>query len=135
MFPQYNSNYSYPRCRAMSMMPGPQTFPGDEQTQQAPMPPSDLTGEQTQPAPMSPSDFTVAPGSPTDLGTEYTQGYLKTQIGKRMRITFLIGTNIIQDRTGILQKVGISYIIIRETETNLDILCDIYAIKFVNIYP
>ena len=86
------------------------------------------------PAPMNPSDFETAPGSPTTLGTEYTQGYLKTQIGKRMRVTFLLGTNLIQDRTGILEEVGISYIILREDETNNLVLCDIYSIKFVNIY-
>ena len=80
-------------------------------------------------------NFTEAPGSPTELGTEYTQGYLKTIIGKRVKIFFLIGTNIIQDRDGILTDVGISYVIIRELETNYLILCDIYSIKFVTIYP
>lgn len=87
------------------------------------------------PQPMTPSDFQMAPGSPTDLGPEYTQGYLKTQIGKRMRVTFLLGTNLIQDRTGILEEVGISYIILKEEETNSKVLCDIYSIKFVNIFP
>jgi hypothetical protein len=86
------------------------------------------------PAPMPSSDFETAPGSPTNLGTDYTQGYLKTQIGKRMRVTFLLGTDIIQDRTGILQEVGISYIILIEDETNRPVLCDIYSIKFANIY-
>jgi hypothetical protein len=86
------------------------------------------------PAPMNPSDFETAPGSPTNLGTDYTQGYLKTQIGKRMRVTFLLGTNLIQDRSGVLTDVGISYIILREDETNRPVLCDIYSVKFVNIY-
>jgi hypothetical protein len=86
------------------------------------------------PAPISPSDFETAPGSPTTLGIEYTQGYLKTQIGKRMRVTFLLGTNLIQDRTGILEQVGISFITLREDETNNIVMCDIYSIKFVNIF-
>ena len=81
------------------------------------------------------SQFEQAPGSPTELGIEYTQGYLKTQIGKRMRITFLLGTNLIQDREGILESVGISYLIIKEVDTNIRTLCDIYAIKFVSIFP
>lgn len=79
-------------------------------------------------------NFQEAPGSPTILGKEYTQGYLKSIIGKRIRVMFLIGTNIIQDRDGILQEVGISYIVIKETETNNLVLCDIYAIKFVTVY-
>lgn len=91
---------------------------------------------QQPPQPQGPtSDFEVAPGAPTTLGVEYTQGYLRTQIGKRVKIFFLIGTNIIQDRDGIIEDVGISYIILKEAETNNLVLCDIYAIKFVTIYP
>lgn len=80
-------------------------------------------------------NFEQAPESPTELGKEYTQGYLKTIIGKRVKIFFLIGTNIVQDREGILKEVGISYIVIQELDTNYSILCDIYSIKFVTIYP
>lgn len=80
-------------------------------------------------------NFEQAPGSPTELGKEYTQGYLKSIIGQRVKIFFLIGTSIIQDRDGILTEVGISYVILRELETNYLILCDIYSIKFVTIYP
>lgn len=65
---------------------------------------------------------------------DYTQGYLQTQIGKRVRIQFLIGTNALQDRTGILTKVGISYVIIKNEDTNTLELGDLYAIKFVDIY-
>lgn len=78
--------------------------------------------------------FEIAPGAPTNLDIEYTQGYLRTQIGKRMRVTFLLGTNTIQDREGILEKVGISYIILRESQTNNLTLADIYSIKFVTIF-
>jgi hypothetical protein len=80
-------------------------------------------------------NFEQAPGAPTTLGIEYTQGYLRTQIGRRMRITFLLGTNTIQDREGILEEVGISYIVIREADTNIRTLCDIYSVKFAAIFP
>lgn len=63
----------------------------------------------------------------------YTQGYLRTQIGKLVRVQFLIGTNNLQDRTGILTSVGASYIILRSLESGTDIFCDIYSIKFVTI--
>lgn len=81
------------------------------------------------------SPFVTAPGAPVVLDTQYTQGYLRTQIGKRVRITFLLGTNTLQDRVGILQDVGISYVIVREADTGTDVLGDIYSIKFVDIYP
>lgn len=80
------------------------------------------------------SNFEVAPGSPIILGPEYTQGYLRTLIGKKILVEFLIGTEGSTDRSGILENVGASYIILRETETGNRILCDIYSIKFVTIF-
>lgn len=71
---------------------------------------------------------------PLVMDTEYTQGYLKTQIGSKIKVEFLIGTNMLVDREGILVDVGVSYIIIIETETDDYLLCDIYSIKFVRFY-
>ena len=68
------------------------------------------------------------------MDTEYTQGYLRTKIGSRIKIEFLIGTNMWIDREGTLTDVGISYIIIKEIETDDLLLCDIYSIKFVRFY-
>lgn len=85
--------------------------------------------------PMPESPFEIQPGAPAVLDTQYTQGYLRTLIGKRMRVTFLLGTNIIQDREGVLEEVGISYITLRETQTNNLTMCDIYSIKFVVVFP
>jgi len=79
------------------------------------------------------AQFEMAPGSPVQQDVNYTQGYLRTQIGKKVLISFLIGTNTYQDRTGILEAVGISYVILRE-EGNTKLLCDIYSIKFVRIF-
>ena len=93
---------------------------------------------QTQPPVAHPqttqSNFETAPDSPTLVGTDYTQGYLRTQIGKRMRVTFLLGTNLIQDRVGVLEQVGISFITLKEDDTGNLVMCDIYSIKFVNIF-
>lgn len=63
----------------------------------------------------------------------YTPGFLRTQIGKLMRIEFLIGTNNLVDRIGILTEVGASYILLRSLESNNLVYCDIYAIKFITI--
>jgi len=81
----------------------------------------------------APVDFETLPTTPVlDIG--YTQGYLKSQIGQRIKVEFLIGTNMLIDREGTLVDVGISYIIIREVETDDLLLCDIYSIKFVRFY-
>lgn len=147
MFSNCYLNYPDEFCRSMtpqiSPFSGPlgpgsskqmNTMPGTTSSG-APTPGGFTPFNQSQLNMPSPADFTVAPGSPTELDTEYTQGYLKTQIGKRIRVTFLVGTNMLQDREGILRDVGISYIILDETSTNNKVLCDIYSIKFVNIYP
>lgn len=67
----------------------------------------------------------------------YTPAFLREQIGKLIRVEFLIGTNNLTDRTGILEDVGVSYILLRSIESSNLLYCDIYSIKFVNIaeYP
>lgn len=64
----------------------------------------------------------------------YVPGYLKTQIGKKVKVEFLIGTNMLVDREGTLVAVGASFIIINEVETDDLLLCDLYSIKFVRFY-
>lgn len=63
----------------------------------------------------------------------YTPAFLREQIGKLMRVEFLIGTNNMVDRIGILQDVGASYILLRSFENDSLVYCDIYAIKFITI--
>ena len=63
----------------------------------------------------------------------YTPAFLREQIGRLMRVEFLIGTNNLTDRIGILEDVGASYILLRSVESNNLIYCDIYSIKFVTI--
>ena len=78
--------------------------------------------------------FEQEPGAPVETDPAYTQGFLRTQIGRYVKIDFLIGTNMFIDLEGTLVDVGISYVLIREPETDDLVLCDIYAIKFVRIF-
>lgn len=79
-------------------------------------------------------DFTIQPGPPVQEDILYTQGWLRTQIGKYMKFEFLIGTNLFIDREGILLEVGISYIVLREAGTNDLVMCDLYSIKFAKVF-
>ena len=63
----------------------------------------------------------------------YTPAFLREQIGKLMRVEFLIGTNNMVDRIGILQDVGASYILLRSFENDSLVYADIYSIKFITI--
>jgi len=65
--------------------------------------------------------------------TIYTPAFLREQIGKLMRVEFLIGTNNLTDRIGILEDVGASYIILRSVESDNLVYADIYSIKFITI--
>ncbi len=67
----------------------------------------------------------------------YTPAFLREQIGKLIRVEFLIGTNNLVDRIGFLEDVGASYILLRSVESGNLLYCDIYSIKFVAIseYP
>ena len=85
-------------------------------------------------APQLPPDFEIEPGAPVQKNILYTQGYMRTHIGRYVKIEFLIGTNMLIDREGILKDVGISYVIIQEPETDDLVLCDIYSIKFVKFF-
>jgi hypothetical protein len=80
----------------------------------------------------------VTPGlglqTPTAESYLYTQGYLQTQIGKSVRIEFLIGESLLTDRRGILVQVGIDYVVIQESESDDYLTCDLYSIKFVTTY-
>ena len=48
----------------------------------------------------------------------YTPAFLRQQIGKIVRVEFLIGTNNLVDRIGVLEDVGVSYILLRSIESN-----------------
>jgi len=91
-----------------------------------------LAGPQIPPAAVPPSGEYVPQ---TVISTQYTAGFLKTQIGKRVRVEFLIGTSSLTDRLGVLIGVGASYILLRDVDTNEIIMGDLYSIKFVTISP
>jgi len=65
--------------------------------------------------------------------TLFTPGFLRTQIGRRIRVEFLLGTNLLTDRTGTLVAVGASYILLKLIDSDDLMMCDIYSIKFVTI--
>jgi hypothetical protein len=66
--------------------------------------------------------------------TAYMAGLLKTFIGDKMRVQYLIGTTgPMIDVTGTLMQVGANYIILRPIETDDLMISDLYSIKFVTV--
>lgn len=80
------------------------------------------------------NDTTSPSNMPESLTNSiYTPGFLRNYIGRLMKVEFLIGTNSLQDRIGILLEVGASYIVLRSVQDNNLLYCDIFSIKFVTI--
>jgi len=70
----------------------------------------------------------------TTESTLYINGFLRTMIGRKVTVEFLIGTNTFTDRTGTLLAVGADYIVINEVESDDIVVCDFFSIKFVKVY-
>ena len=62
------------------------------------------------------------------------QQILSQQIGEYVVIEFLIGTERIMRKQGILYFVGTSYVTLYDDMVNNFIVCDIFSIKFVYFY-
>ena len=73
--------------------------------------------------------FPVTPES-----IQYLNGFIRTQIGRRITVTFLVGSNLLEEKSGFLLGVGANYILINELDTNDLTACDFYNIKFIRFY-
>lgn len=74
------------------------------------------------------------PYSVTAESLQYLNGFLRTQIGRRVSIDFLVGSNTIITKSGFLLGVASNYILINELDTNDLTTCDFYNIKFIRFY-
>lgn len=61
-------------------------------------------------------------------------GFLRTQIGRYMRVEQLVGSNTIQDRYGFLVGVGTNFIILQEITTGNIMVLDIFSIRLTYVY-
>lgn len=59
---------------------------------------------------------------------------LSKNIGEYVVIEFLIGTETLMRKQGLLYYVGMSYVTLYDDTTNNFIVCDIFSIKFVYFY-
>ncbi len=84
----------------------------------------------------NPPDFVTPP--PIDFDTVEMRGsmqkILSDNVGEFVVIEFLIGTEQIMRKQGILYFVGTSYVTLYDEEANNFIVCDIFSIKFVHFY-
>ena len=65
---------------------------------------------------------------------QYMNGFLRTQIGKYLRVEQLVTSSQIEDRFGYLVGVGLNYILLQQAGTGNISAVDYYSIKYVYVY-
>lgn len=65
---------------------------------------------------------------------QFLNGFLRTQIGNRMKVEFLVGTNTYLEKSGKLVAVGANFIVLQEAMSDDLLVCDFFTIKFITIY-
>lgn len=107
----------------------------------APMP-SGQAGGTNRPDPMmppnlSPQESPEAVGNPQSTQEAYMgsfQAALQNNLGYFVVIEFLIGTNGLTEKEGVLYAVGNNFVTLYEQETDRYIVCDLFSIKFVTFF-
>lgn len=70
----------------------------------------------------------------TGESIQYLNGFMRTQIGRRIELQMLIGSDTLVTKEGFLLGIGANYILINEIGTNDLTSCDFYNIKFVRYF-
>lgn len=65
---------------------------------------------------------------------QYMNGFLRTQIGRYMRVEQLIGSDTTEDRYGFLVGVGNNYLLMQDISNGNISVVDLYSVKFAYIY-
>ncbi len=65
---------------------------------------------------------------------QYLNSLMRTQIGRRVSVQFLIGSGGMVEKSGYLLAVGANFILLNEIGTRSVLSCDFYSIKFVTFY-
>lgn len=100
-----------------------------------PMQPNMGAGSQgPDPSPNESMESVLLPRSLDDVEMGSLQEALADNLGYYVEIDFLIGTNNIVTRSGILYAVGVNYVTLYQEEDDRYIVGDMYSIKFVTFY-
>ena len=96
-----------------------------------------LCGTTETPAITIPQDPMTPNGYDSEIDYDSVQafnGFLRTQIGRYMRIEQLVGSNNIENRFGFLVGVGTNFIILQEITTGNIMVIDIFSIRLTYVY-
>ncbi len=73
-------------------------------------------------------------GAPVNVaGTTGLNGFLRSQLGRRISVEFVLGTNVVE-KTGYLVGVGKNYIVLYYPASKDYAVCDFFSIKFITVF-
>lgn len=93
-----------------------------------------LPAEELTPRPTESEAVLANPQTNEEVVGGSIQGVLSDNIGYYVVIQFLIGTNTLVAREGVLYAVGINYVTLYDPLADNYTVCDMYSIKFVTFY-
>lgn len=96
-----------------------------------------LNGNSESPSIITPKSPLTPDGYMEEIDGDSVQafnGFLRTQMGRYMRIEQLIGSNTIEDRFGFLVGVGSNFIILQEITSGNIMVLDIFSIRLTYVY-
>ncbi len=84
-----------------------------------------------------PAQTSLTTGASPEIPFTYEQfptlnGFIRTQIGRRVRADFMVGSNNTVTKDGYLVGVGTNYLLINEIGTKIITAGDFYNLKFIS---
>ena len=76
-------------------------------------------------------------GTPTHYGNvdpETIQEIISLSVGNYVMVEFLVGTQNIVRKEGVLTAVGVSWLVLYDEGTGTSVVCDMYSVKFVTYF-
>jgi hypothetical protein len=107
----------------------PQTRQPQRDTQMRMVPIDPMSMDITDPS------IPVQQGPPPATEEGFIPAFLRRNIGRYVRAEFILGTSQYTDRTGRIIEVGTNYFVLEDVNAQTEIMCDLYSVKFVTIYP
>ena len=85
-----------------------------------------LSGEET--------SGTAPGGANGTVDPETIQEIISLSVGSYVVVEFLIGTQNIVRKEGVLTAVGVSWLLLYDETTGTSVVCDMYSVKFVTYF-
>lgn len=91
---------------------------------------------ENEPGVLSEMDYPQAPAPVETNGVdpETIQEIIALSVGRYVVVEFLIGTQNIVRREGVLTAVGSSWLVLYDESNGTSVVCDMYSVKFVTYF-